>query len=64
MKGESQMVNINEIVAELNDNIKQLQELDIKIWDDENPEWRLSSFEYNPVLDKVFFKCIEESVNE
>lgn len=58
------MVNINEIVAELNDNIEQLQDLDIKIWDDENPEWRLSSFEYNPVLDKVLFKCIEEGVDE
>lgn len=58
------MPNINEIVAELNDNIKQLQELDIKIWDDENPEWRLSSFEYDSDLDKVLFKCNEEDSNE
>lgn len=58
------MINIHEIVEELNDNIKQLQELDIKVWDDENPEWRLSSFEYNSILDKVFFKCIEEESNE
>jgi len=64
MKGESQMPNINEIVEELNDNIKQLQELDIKLWDDENPEWRLSSFKYNPTLDRVIFKCAEENINE
>lgn len=50
------MINIHEMIEDVNNKLKILSEKhDIKIYDDENPEWYIEKIEYEPALDKIFF---------
>jgi len=51
---------MGEILKTVHSILESLQKLDAKLYDEENPEWYISSVYYNAELDKYMFICKEE----
>jgi hypothetical protein len=54
------MDKINSLISDINTKLEELKDKDIKIYDDENPDFYITTVEYDEELKKVFFKCEEE----
>lgn len=47
-------------LEKLNKRIKNLNKSDLKIWDEENPEYYITEINYDPAEDKIYCKFAED----
>lgn len=49
-------------VAQMNELLKEFNDHNCQIRDDNDPDWYISEVEYNSEQDEVFFKCREKEL--